>query len=249
MTTYLTDSDGKINKLIFTWIKLKFIPIGKFIPATQRPDGTWRKARRVKEGYVPQEEVPLYESKGKQFAQRKTNLPVGMCPLVAAAAKKEREKQERAKVKKQQPHPQQQRPVPGVLVLPNTSSSKTASNAKPAKATNTTNASSNNTTTTVVAAPAAAAAAVMPENVDLISKDLGNMELEDDKLEFGKKLKKLKKKIREIESIEAKIKSGELKKPEKDQLDKVKRKKEILKEIQQLEAEELVEQQLQNGSA
>lgn len=198
MTNYLRDNEGK------------------FIPASQRPDGTWRKARRVKEGYVPQEEVPLYESKGKQFAARKSDLPVGMCPLVAQAAKEKRDKQRKNKAN----------PAPGVIVLPNnqnSNSNDTSKSAPPRDAEKSTKA------------PNQSKQAVNEPVVESLAHEVDELSLDPERQEQLKKLRKLKKKIREIESIEAKIKSGELKKPEKDQLDKVKRKHEILAEIQELE--------------
>ena len=51
-----------------------------------------------------------------------------------------------------------------------------------------------------------------------------------------KRLKNLRKKIREIESLEKKIKSGEIKNPDKEMLEKVSRKAEIQQEVKELEA-------------
>ncbi|XP_022257232.1 partner of Y14 and mago-like isoform X2 [Limulus polyphemus] len=50
-----------------------------------------------------------------------------------------------------------------------------------------------------------------------------------------KRIKNLKKKLRDIEKLEQKIESGELLKPEKDQLEKISRKGEIEAEIEDLE--------------
>lgn len=62
-----------------------------------------------------------------------------------------------------------------------------------------------------------------------------NTEKEEQILDPTKRLKTLKKKIREIETLELKIKSGEIKNPEKEMKDKILKKSSILKEIKQLE--------------
>lgn len=52
-----------------------------FIPASRRPDGSWRKEVKVRAGYLPPEEVAAYKPKAvREVAARATGLPIGMDP-------------------------------------------------------------------------------------------------------------------------------------------------------------------------
>ncbi|XP_078571394.1 partner of Y14 and mago-like [Branchiostoma floridae x Branchiostoma japonicum] len=177
----------------------------KFIPASQRPDGTWRKARRVKQGYVPQEEVPVYESKGTQWMKSKPTLPPGFYPdpeeqvkqmseedKYAGMSKAAKKNAKRKEKKKQQQGDGGAGPITQGLEQVNISNQSQETK-------------------------------------------INNGQSQDSTSEPAKKLKGLKKKLRQIEDLEAKIESGELAKPDKTQLDKIKRKTEILKEIRELE--------------
>nr|CAG4649026.1 EOG090X0KVN [Polyphemus pediculus] len=166
-----------------------------FLPASRRPDGTWRKPRRVKEGYVPQEEVPVYESKGKQWAKSQPAFPIAAKPANKKKKNSEKKKAEVKQVAKTLAAFTIEEPVFGTTATkPSSKVEKAASVGAEVKA----------KPTTASAEPA-------------------------------KRLKNLRKKLRDIEALEAKVKSGELKNPDKDQLEKIKRKKDTVKEIKELE--------------
>ncbi|MCP9259151.1 Partner of Y14 and mago [Dirofilaria immitis] len=132
-----------------------------YIAASQRADGTWRKARRVKNGYIPQEEQPRYESRGQQMSN-KTIYPIGWSPT--------------EKIKEQE----LKKPI----------------------------------------------AAALKPNAPITPREC-----------IEKKINNLNRKLRDIEVLQQRIKSGELENPEKTQLQKIARREIITKEIDQLTAE------------
>ncbi|XP_042909561.1 partner of Y14 and mago isoform X2 [Parasteatoda tepidariorum] len=182
-----------------------------YIPATQRPDGSWRKARRVKDGYIPQDEMPLYESKGKQWAKNRPGVPVGLDPAYVAPVTTKSKK------------------IPG-LSEANTNETTTKSTKKKKKKSDSQKSDVTN----------------RMGNLDISSKNSN-----DDKIlttnniqksqpvatDPAKRIRNLKKKLRDINALKLRIESGELANPEKDQLEKIARKEEIEAEIEELELE------------
>ncbi|CAN6307210.1 unnamed protein product [Urochloa humidicola] len=77
----------------------------RIIAPTRRPDGTLRKPIRIRAGYVPQEEVAIYQSKGALMRKSGPDVPPGYDPALAVDAKpktKAAKRNERRKEKRQQ---------------------------------------------------------------------------------------------------------------------------------------------------
>lgn len=190
---------------------------GTFIPASQRPDGTWRKPRRVKDGYIPQEEVPLYESKGKQFIKNKPIYPVGASPEFIAQRKAKQE-----------------------ALAAKTAKSIITTQAKPETKKKKKKSKSKNTEIIIEElAKTTISQPKVEEKISSLSNDVNksNTDQTQASVDTEKRLKSLRKKIREIEALEEKLKNRLLKNPEKEILEKMRRKNEIIKEIKSLEAE------------
>lgn len=204
-TPYVTDDSDEA-----------FCELGKFIAATQRPDGTWRKPRRVRDGYTPQEEVPVYENKFVKFFKSKSDLPPGMSPSEGAPTKQQKipgcgdndaaglSKSAKRNMKRKEKRKQQ-----GDVDVDSVSDAvENVSISESAEA------------STKTAVP-----------VSVSSPNDSSAEAD----EKAKKVKNLKKKLRQVEELKQKVDSGEITEPTKDQLEKLLRIKALRDELQQLE--------------
>ena len=180
---------------------------GLYIPKSQRSDGSWRKERKVKEGYVPPDEVPVYKTKQRVERETFPKYPAGISEedMVTAKQKtKSQKKNEKRREKKKQETLEIPQEVEDVSKIQSEDTCH-------------------------------------PRAVETVARALQEVEIcnegveptveESDGKEKLKRVRQLRKKLKQIDDLQSRINSGELATPDADQVAKLSRRDDLVEEL------------------
>lgn len=184
---------------------------GLYIVKSQRSDGSWRKERKVKEGYVPPDEVPVYKTKQRMERETCPKYPPGLSEENLAVPDKHKTKSQKKNEKRREK-----------------------------KKLDALKESQDGDRSDVNLVHVESEEETVQSSVVEISRSLLHVQLqeeesrssvEQDNKDYLKRVRQLRKKLKQIDDLQSRIDSGELANPDPDQLTKISRREELVTEL------------------